>query len=103
MNSVLEWLYSESGRILIASAIGSAIAVLLDWTGSHFDKIKKFFVGTIIGAYTYELALPITKFFIGSFVDKEPSIALSGFLMGYLGIVFVETLKIGIKKLRDKF
>lgn len=101
MNSVLEWLYSESGRILIASAIGSAIAVLLDWTGSH--KIKKFFVGTIIGAYTYELALPITKFLIGSFVDKEPSIALSGFLMGYLGIVFVETLKIGIKKLRDKF
>lgn len=101
--SLSEYFTTDQGRLAIASFFGSAIAVALDWNGVK-PAIRRLVVGTITAMYTFELALPITKMFLGFFsAPQEPSIALSGFLMGTLGVVFVETLLLAAKKFGGRF
>lgn len=100
--SVWELLFTEHGRLVLASIFGSAVAVALDWTGI-VPAIRRFVTGSIIGYFCYELAVPLTNLFLGVFsTNKDPSIALSGFLMGVMGVVFIETLLLGIKKIGGK-
>ena len=98
-----EYLFTDHGKLMIAGFLGSVIAVSLDWTG-FLSAIRRVLVGTITAIYTFELALPITKMFLGFFsVSKEPSVALSGFLMGVIGVVFVETILLAGKKFSKRF
>ena len=101
--SIWDYITTDNGRLYIAGFFGSVVAAALDYTGV-IPAIRRIIVGTIIAVYTYELALPLTRLFLGLFdVPKEPSVALSGFLSGVIGVVFVETLLLAGKRFSKRF
>lgn len=101
--SFWELVLTDHGRLVLAGLFGSAIAVVMDWTG-FIPAIRRLVVGSVVSYFTYELAVPVTKAFLGVFgAPTEPSISLSGFLMGVCGVVFVESLMLAGKKFRGRF
>lgn len=97
------WMDSENSKLIIAGLFGSAVAVSLDWTGV-IPSTRRFLTGGIIAYFAHDLAVPITNMFLGSFGNSiENSVALSGFLMGVVGVVFIETLLLAGKKFKRKF
>ena len=101
--TLYEYLFTDYGRLIIASFLGAVLSAAMDYTGIWLF-CRRILVGTIVAVHTYELAVPLTRFFLGLFdAPKEPSIALSGFLMGVMGVIFVETIILAGKKFRKKF
>lgn len=101
--SIYELVFTDHGRLVISGLFGSAVAAALDYGGIP-ATIRRLIVGAISAVFLHELAVPVTKLFLGLLgAPEEPSIALSGFLMGVVGVSFIEGLLLASHTFRDKF
>ncbi|QJD54336.1 hypothetical protein [Aminobacter phage Erebus] len=87
-----EWFASEKGELLTAATAGGIVSAAMDWTG-FLPAVRKIVVGTISAYYLSPLAIPYVGWALdGISVPQDKALGMSGFIMGVLGIVVIDTI-----------
>lgn len=94
--SVLDWLKSESGQVIIAGGAGATAAAVHKWPGiAGFFRIL--IVGTLMAYYLGDYAAPLFKWLAGITDLPIHKAKNSGaFLVGATGIVLFETILLAV-------
>lgn len=87
-----EWLGSEKGELITAATAGGIVSAAMDWTG-FIPAARKIVVGAISAYFLSPLAIPFVGWILdGISVPEDKALGMSGFIMGVLGIVVIDTL-----------
>lgn len=90
--SFWEWLASEKGELLTAATAGGVVSAAMDWTG-FIPAVRKIVVGAISAYFLSPLAIPFVGWILdGISVPEDKALGMSGFIMGVIGIVVIDTL-----------
>ncbi len=92
--SFWEWLSStEKGELIIAAVAGGVVSAAMDWNG-FLPATRKLVVGGIAAYYLSPIAAPYLEWILeGISVPADKAIGMSGFIMGVVGIVVIETIQ----------
>ena len=85
-------LRSESAQLALAGASGAIVAALTEW-GGFIALARTVVVGALCAIYLSDLAVPLLAALLPVIKLKEASsVTLSGFIMGIVGIIFIELI-----------
>lgn len=92
--SFWDWLTaSEKGELLVAATAGGIVSAAMDWNGI-LPATQKLVVGAISAYFLSPLAIPFLGWILeGLSVPEDKVLGMSGFIMGVIGIVVIETIK----------
>ena len=83
---------SDAASLGAAGVAGAVSVAMVEWDG-WFQLARKVAVGLLCALYLSPIAVPILGFFLdGINVGRENAPTLGGFIMGMIGIVFIEFL-----------
>lgn len=100
--SISEWLSSPTGQLGIAGLVGSAVAAAMEW-GGIVSASRRLFVGTASAVFLGPLAIPLLEWALGGInVPQDNAAGMGGFLMGVVGIVFIEIVMKAFNIKRDQ-
>lgn len=92
MQAFWEWLAGDKGQLLVAGTAGAVVSSIMEWTGV-LPALRKIAVGATTAYFLSPLAVPFLGWLLdGISVPTENAAGMSGFLMGVLGIVVIETI-----------
>ena len=90
--SIIEWLKSDSGQVLVAGGAGATASAMYKWPGL-FVAFRQVAVGTVTAYYMSDYAAPIFKWLAGiTDLPTEKASAPGAFLVGATGLVIFETI-----------
>lgn len=97
-STILGWLNGSPGQVALAGLFGAVVNALFEWQG-WLATWRKIFIGTVSAYFLGPLGIPILQWLLGKFdVPLQSSASVGGFIMGLIGVFFVETLLIAIKE-----
>lgn len=87
-----EWIASGKGEMALAGAAGSAVSVVMEWTGI-LSGIRRFVVGTVTAFFMAPVGLPVFQWSLGHIdVPVEQAAGVGGFVLGIGGVIIVEII-----------
>lgn len=90
MSDWITQILSSKAEVGLAGFAGGLVATLVDWRGVLFG-FRCITVGVLCAMWLTPLGVPLLKFILTTIqVDTDKAQGMSGFLMGVLGIVFIE-------------
>lgn len=96
MSSILEWLRSETGQVLVAGTAGVTASAFHRWPG-FLGFIRTLVIGVPTAYYLGDYATPLFKWAAGVVDLPVDKAANSGaFLVGATGVVLFETLMLAV-------
>lgn len=100
-HSIGEWAFGQSGQIAIAGLAGAAVNAALEWNGVRV-AFRKIFVGSTSAFFLGPIGLPVMQWAFGKIdVPPESAASVGGFVMGLVGLFFVEVLIAAVRARRD--
>lgn len=99
--SLIEWLFSHSGQVMLAGLAGAAVNAILEW-GGVLSSLRKLVIGFLCSIYLGPIGLPVLDWTFGKLsipADQAPLAA--GFTMGLCGLFVVEVIVRTVKARRD--
>jgi len=91
----VEWLshiLGDKAELATAGLAGSTVSAAVDWRGVA-AAMRRIVVGTLCAMFLSPLGLPLLRWLLsGAKIPVENAAGMSGFLMGVLGVVFIEYL-----------
>lgn len=88
-----DWLtqfFGSKAELALAGMAGAAVSSAAEWNG-FLSAIRRIIIGTLCAMWLSPLGIPLLKLILGGLdVPKDNAAGVSGFLMGVLGIVFIE-------------
>lgn len=99
IREIMTALKGETAQLGVAGIAGAIAASLTEWNG-FVELIRKVVVGALCAIYLSDLAVPLLGFLLPQIgIDADASVKLGGFIMGIVGIIFIEFI-IHIMRLR---
>ena len=99
LREIFSALRGETAQLGVAGVAGAIAASLTEWNG-FVELIRKIIVGALCAIYLSDLAVPLLAFLLPAIgIEEGASVRLGGFIMGIVGIIFIEFI-IHIMRLR---
>jgi uncharacterized membrane protein YeaQ/YmgE (transglycosylase-associated protein family) len=98
--SAWEWMTGDDGARALAGLAGASVSAALDWNGL-LPTTRKVFIGFVSAYYLGPAGAPIVEWAMSG-LKMEPSPTASGFLMGLVGMTFLEIIVKAFKLKRDE-
>ncbi|WP_159953059.1 hypothetical protein [Rhizobium sp. 18065] len=90
--SIWDFLFTAKGEMALAGIAGSAVSVVMEWTG-FLSGIRRLFVGAVTAYFLAPVGLPMFKWALGQIdVPVEQSAGVGGFILGIGGVIIVEII-----------
>lgn len=92
--TLMEWLTSNKGELLLSGFAGSAVSVAMEFNGWR-SSIRRLFIGGVTAYYLGPITIPLLQWAIGSLpipVDAANIATLGGFVCGLCGIIINEII-----------
>lgn len=90
MHDLWSWLQSAKGELFQAGFAGAMVSAAMEWTGI-LPAVRKIVVGTLCAMYLSPITAPVFAWAFGGLsIPQENAVGVSGFLMGVVGIIFIE-------------
>lgn len=87
-----EWLTSTKGELALAGIAGSAVSVVMEWSGV-VSGIRRLFVGGVAAYFMAPIGIPMFQWSLGQIeVPKEQAASVGGFIIGIGGVIIVEII-----------
>ena len=87
-----EWISSGKGEVALAGIAGSAVSVVMEWTGI-MAGIRRLFVGAVTAYFLAPVGLPMFAWTLGKIdVPSEQAAGVGGFILGIGGVIIVEII-----------
>jgi len=83
---------SGKGEMALAGIAGSAVSVVMEWTGV-LSGIRRLFVGAVTAYFMAPVGLPLFQWSLSNIeVPSEQAAGVGGFILGIGGVIIVEII-----------
>lgn len=88
----IEWITTPKGDLTLAGLAGSAVSVVMEWSGFKAG-LRRLFVGAVTAYYMGPVGVPLFQWALGHIsIEEGQSSSIGGFIMGVAGVIIVEIM-----------